>query len=94
MDARKQLQEVYKQIQEKVERSDVKRLSAKSETDISNMDVRDFVRTLSSDLVNLKKVFVKASTLPENTPELEMFVVAYNNLLKVLEDKKKVKTEE
>jgi len=90
----KELQKIYKQISEKVDRSDVKRVSAKSETNIENTNVKEFVRNLSGETATLKKILIKASSLSETTPELQMFVVAYMNLVKVLEDKKKVQTEE
>jgi len=90
----KDLQEVYKVISEKMDRTDVKRISAKSDTDITNVDTKEFVRTLGNNVAELKRILIKAATLNEKTPELEMFVVAYNNLVKVLEDKKKVQTEE
>jgi len=90
----KDLQEVYKVISEKMDRTDVKRISAKSDTDITNVDTKEFVRTLGNNVAELKRILIKAATLNEKTPELEMFVVAYNNLVKVLEDKKKIQTEE
>ncbi len=89
-----ELMNVYRQMTEKVDRSDVKRLATKSETEIVNVDVKDFVRNLSTDISTVKKNFIKAAQLPENTPELEMFVVSYNNLLKVLSEKGKIKDKE